>query len=60
MEPRDTGFFQSLNIATKIVRGQIDIQNPLTLIKKGAKINQSASDVNMHLRKQAEKPQEAF
>lgn len=41
MEPTMTAFFQSLNIATKINRGQIDIVNPVDLIAKGEKVGES-------------------
>jgi len=40
--PGQTGFFQALNIATKIVRGSIEIVNQVHLIKKGDKITSSA------------------
>ena len=32
MDPKQTQFFQALNIATKIVRAQIEIVNPVTVI----------------------------
>lgn len=32
MDPKQTGFFQALNIATKIVKAQIEIVNPVTVI----------------------------
>lgn len=41
LDPKQTGFFQALNIATKIVKGNIEIVNPVTLIETGQKINQS-------------------
>lgn len=41
MDPKQTGFFQALNIATKIVRAQIEIVNPVTVIEAGDKINAS-------------------
>ena len=41
LDPKQTGFFQALNIATKIVKGNIEIVNPVTLIEPGQKINQS-------------------
>jgi len=41
MDPKQTGFFQALNIATKIVRAQIEIVNPVTIISEGDKIGQS-------------------
>lgn len=41
MDPKQTGFFQALNIATKIVRAQIEIVNPVTVIEAGDKISPS-------------------
>jgi len=41
MEPGMTSFFQALNIATKIARGQIEIVNPVALIKIGDKVTAS-------------------
>lgn len=41
MDPKQTQFFQALNIATKIVRAQIEIVNPVTVITEGDKITQS-------------------
>lgn len=38
MDPKQTQFFQALNIATKIVKGQIEIVNPVTVIQTGDKI----------------------
>jgi len=42
LDPGQTGFFQALNIATKIVKGSIEIVNPVHLIKKGDKVTSSA------------------
>jgi len=42
LDPAQTSFFQALNIATKIVRGAIEIVNEVHLIKKGDKITSSA------------------
>jgi len=42
LDPGQTGFFQALNIATKIVRGSIEISNQVHLIKKGDKVTSSA------------------
>jgi len=42
LDPGQTGFFQALNIATKIVRGTIEIVNQVHLIRKGDKITSSA------------------
>ena len=41
LDPKQTGFFQALNVATKIVKGNIEIVNPVTLIEEGQKINSS-------------------
>lgn len=41
MEPTMTTFFQSLNIATRINRGQIDIVNPMQVVFKGKKVGES-------------------
>merc|ERR1712037_232333 len=41
MDPKQTGFFQALNIATKIVKAQIEIVNPVTVINAGDKVSPS-------------------
>jgi large subunit ribosomal protein LP0 len=41
LDPGQTGFFQALNIATKIARGSIEIINTVHLIKKGEKVTSS-------------------
>jgi len=41
LDPGQTSFFQALNIATKIVKGTIEIINQVHLIKVGDKINPS-------------------
>jgi len=41
MDPGQTGFFQALNIATKISRGQIEITTPVLLTAKGDKVGNS-------------------
>ena len=41
MDPKQTGFFQALNIATKIVKAQIEITNPVTVITEGDKVTPS-------------------
>jgi len=41
MDPGQTSFFQALNIATKIVKGAIEIINTVHLIKHGEKVNSS-------------------
>lgn len=43
MDPSQTSFFQALGIATKIVKGQIEIQNNVHLIRKGEKVTASQS-----------------
>jgi large subunit ribosomal protein LP0 len=41
LDPGQTAFFQTLNIATKIARGSIEIVNPVLLIKKDDKVTSS-------------------
>jgi large subunit ribosomal protein LP0 len=41
MDPKQTGFFQALNIATKIVKAQIEITTPVTVITEGDKVTPS-------------------
>jgi len=41
MEPTQTSFLQALNIASKIVKGQVEISNRVHLIKTGEKVGQS-------------------
>jgi len=41
MDPSQTAFFQALNIATKIVKGAIEIINPVHLLKPGDKVGNS-------------------
>jgi large subunit ribosomal protein LP0 len=43
LDPGNTAFFQALNIATKIARGAIEIVNDVHLIKKGERVNASAT-----------------
>lgn len=43
MDPGSTSFFQALGISTKIVKGQIEIQNQVHLIKQGEKVSASAA-----------------
>eukprot|EP01053_Blabericola_migrator_P001096 Blabericola_migrator_1__1095@NODE_127_length_13302_cov_126_428410_g112_i0_p5_GENE_NODE_127_length_13302_cov_126_428410_g112_i0NODE_127_length_13302_cov_126_428410_g112_i0_p5_ORF_typecomplete_len319_score83_73RL10P_insert/PF17777_1/2_3e23Ribosomal_L10/PF00466_20/2_7e23Ribosomal_L10/PF00466_20/1_2e04Ribosomal_60s/PF00428_19/1_6e13_NODE_127_length_13302_cov_126_428410_g112_i042215177 len=43
MDPGQTSFFQALQIATKIVKGQIEIQNEVMVIKEGEKVTASQS-----------------
>jgi large subunit ribosomal protein LP0 len=62
LDPKQTQFFQALNIQTKIVKAQIEIANPVKVIKEGDKINQSQAalleklkirpfEYKMHVRK---------
>ena len=41
LDPSQTGFFQSLNISTKIVRGCIEIMSNVHLLREGDKITES-------------------
>jgi len=41
MEPTQTSFLQALNIASKIVKGQVEISNRVHLVKQGDKVGQS-------------------
>jgi len=45
LEPTKTSFMQALDIATKIVRGQIDILNPVHLIKEGQVVGASQAQL---------------
>jgi len=49
MEPTQTTFFQSMNIATRINKGQIDIVDEVHLIKVGAKVGASEASLLMKL-----------
>jgi large subunit ribosomal protein LP0 len=40
-DPGQTNFFQVLQIPTKIVKGQIEITNPVNLVKQGVKVGPS-------------------
>jgi len=40
-DPGQTNFFQTLQIATKITKGQIEIVNPVPILKKGDKVGNS-------------------
>merc|ERR1719326_1143899 len=41
LDPKQTGFFQALNIATKIAKAQIEIINPVTIIAAEDKVTPS-------------------
>jgi len=43
MEPSQTSFFQTLNIATKINKGTIEILNDITVLKVGDRVSSSAA-----------------
>merc|ERR1719218_81930 len=43
MDPSQTSFFQTLNIATKIVKGQIDLISNFQILKVGEKVSASAA-----------------
>jgi len=53
MDPNQTSFLQALNIATKIVKGQIEILNPVHLLHVGDKVNSSHAAL---LQKLGQKP----
>jgi len=44
-DPGQTSFFQVLQIPTKIVKGQIEITNPVNLIKRGEKVGSSEASL---------------
>merc|ERR1719281_2142560 len=43
MDPSQTSFFQTLNIATKIVKGQIELISNFQILKEGDKVSASAA-----------------
>jgi len=45
MEPTQTSFFQTMNIGTRINRGQIDITDEVHLIRMGEKVNPSQASL---------------
>jgi len=49
MEPTQTSFLQALNIASKIVKGQVEITNRVHLIKQGDKVGQSEAALLINL-----------
>src|SRR5690348_12412397 len=49
LEPTRTAYFASLNIATKISRGQIEIIQDCPLIKKGEKVGVYQADLLSNL-----------
>jgi len=52
LDPGQTAFLQALNIPTMIVKGQIEIKNPVELIKEGNRVtpSQAALLVKLNLR----------
>jgi len=44
-DPSQTAFFQTMNISTKINRGQVEITAPITIIFKGDKVGRSAAEL---------------
>ncbi|EEQ98184.1 ribosomal P protein, putative [Perkinsus marinus ATCC 50983] len=49
LDPSQTNFFQALNIATKIVKGSIEISNDVALVTKGSKVTASQQALLMKL-----------
>jgi large subunit ribosomal protein LP0 len=49
MEPTQTGFFQAMNIPTRINRGQIDIEEEVHLIHEGTKVGASEASLLVKL-----------
>ncbi|KAF4695569.1 60S acidic ribosomal protein P0 [Perkinsus olseni] len=49
LDPSQTNFFQALNIATKIVKGSIEISNDVALVTKGEKVTASQQALLMKL-----------
>mmetsp|Transcript_87635 Transcript_87635/g.160538 ORF Transcript_87635/g.160538 Transcript_87635/m.160538 type:complete len:325 (+) Transcript_87635:102-1076(+) len=43
MDPSQTSFFQALNIATKIVKGQIELVSSFKILTKGERVSPSAA-----------------
>mmetsp|Transcript_18553 Transcript_18553/g.33237 ORF Transcript_18553/g.33237 Transcript_18553/m.33237 type:complete len:324 (+) Transcript_18553:81-1052(+) len=43
MDPSQTSFFQALNIATKIVKGQIELVSAFKILTKGERVSPSAA-----------------
>merc|ERR1719440_2766427 len=43
MDPSQTSFFQTLNIATKIVKGQIELISSFAILRPGEKVSASAA-----------------
>ena len=41
LEPTQTSFLQALNISSKINKGQVEILNPVVLVKEGERVGQS-------------------
>jgi len=45
MEPSQTGFFQIMNIATKINKGSVEILSEVTVVREGEKVTSSAASL---------------
>jgi len=45
MDPSQTSFFQTLNIGTKIVKGQIELVSEFPILKTGEKVSASAASL---------------
>jgi len=50
LDPGQTSFFQALNISTKLARGEIEIQNQYTVVKKGEQVNASVATLLQKLK----------
>jgi len=50
LDPAQTNFFQALNIATKIVKGQIEIVSEVALLKSGTRVQMSEQVLLQKLR----------
>jgi large subunit ribosomal protein LP0 len=50
LDPGQTSFFQALNISTKLARGEIEIQNQYTVVKKGEAVNASVATLLQKLK----------
>jgi len=50
LDPGQTSFFQALNISTKLARGEIEIQNQYTVVKKGEVVNASVATLLQKLK----------
>lgn len=53
MDPSQTSFFQALGIATKIVKGSIEITQEVHLIKTGDRVSGAIRACTQHEKRQA-------